>query len=335
MDITSRVTFEQLRKDFQQKCTTETPTLGFLVYEDNLGHVKTDMDIQRKYVWNEAREQEMWDTLLLDIRIPEFHAILDGRVRNICDGKQRFTCIFKIMRNEIPFKRSYARPELKWLFNARQNQIFFKDLPMDLQDDISNKQIQIARYENLTREEQIDLFRKINNGVALSPFAKGMSSYYYMRNEFTEDLLNMPQLTTPTFNEKPPEVIEMGLVRALILTANTDNIDLQANGLEKYYANFKNVDILSKYKNEMKKTIERFPKLETILGCRSYATIFPFVLEAVYKHPELTSEQIAVFCAEIINFHSGRGNDLGASGVRERRKYINELLESIKSTVVI
>ena len=87
MDKYDRVKFDALCKDFSQNCTQETPDLAFLLNEDTQGRINTQMDIQRKYVWTEAREQEMWDSLLLNVRIPEFHAIMNGRVRNICDGK--------------------------------------------------------------------------------------------------------------------------------------------------------------------------------------------------------------------------------------------------------
>jgi len=300
------------------------------------------MDIQRKYVWTEAREQEMWDSLLLNVRIPEFHAIMNGRIRNICDGKQRFTCIFKILEDKIPYKKSFARDECKWLFTYAAkpnkkgvliipNSIYFSQLPQDIQDNIITKTVFINRYSNLSREEEIALFRKINNGVSLSDFSRGMASYYYMRKDFT-DLLMSSQDITEIISHKVvnDEDLETILIRALLLCSHEENINLQPNTLEKYYSEYENIKIIDYWRHEFENLLNRIECLNIIFKCRSFRTMMPFVLEGIYRHPELSSAQIKQLCEIITDYHAGRGSDVGPSRVKDNRAYINKLINEIK-----
>ena len=345
MDKYDRVKFDALCKDFSQNCTQETPDLAFLLNEDTQGRINTQMDIQRKYVWTEAREQEMWDSLLLNVRIPEFHAIMNGRVRNICDGKQRLTCTFRILRDQIPFKRSYAREECKWLFEyaAKPNKkgilvtpssIVFSQLPQDVQDRIITKTIFINRYSNLTREEEIALFRKINNGVALSDFSRGMASYYYMRKDFTDPLMVTQELS-PVISQDliNDEDLETILVRALLLCDSDEDINLQPNVLEKYYGKYEKAKVINDWLYEFYNLLNRFPHIEKAFKCASKRSILPFVLDGVYRHPELTATQIDYLCEEVTHYHAGRGSDLGKSRVTSNRKYIEQLINQAKEEV--
>ena len=305
-----------------------------------MGRVNTQMDIQRKYVWTSDREQEMWDTLLLNVRIPEFHCILQGRIRNICDGKQRLTCIFKILRNQIPYKRSTAKKECLWLFeyvanknkkNSLPYSIYFKDLPGEIQDNIATKTLNIVRYFNLTREEEIMLFRKINNGMALSEFARGMASYYYMRKDFTQVLMDDSNLKDViNANIVNDEHLETILIRALILCTHDNSVNLQPNNLESFYEEYKDERIIKKWANNFCQLLDRFPNIKIAFSGRSCRSILPFALESVYRHPELTSEQIATLCKRIASYSSGRGSDMGSNRVTRVRNEVEELINKIK-----
>ncbi len=338
----NREKFDQLRDHFSRNTNSDQIDLAYLKREDDEGRINTEMDIQRQYVWSSAREQEMWDSLLLDVRIPEFHAILDGRVRNICDGKQRLTCILRILRNQIPYRMNTAREACKWLFDyaATVNKygmkmvpssIYFQDLPQDIQDAILNKTITIVRYVGLEREEEIALFKKINYGIPLSDFARGMASYFYLRKDFTGPLMATPILTRiMNFGHINDEELETILVRALILCSYKTAVNLQPNALESYYSFYEDKQLIYNWENIFFNLLKRFSNLEVAFQCRSRKAIVPFVLEGVYRHPELSTKEIATLCNKILNYSSGRGQDLGSSRVVVLRAYIEELIQQIK-----
>lgn len=346
MNIYDRAQFDALRHDFSQKCSTNSYDLGYLLAENHQGKINTQMDIQRKYVWTEAREQEMWDSLLLNVRIPEFHAIMDGRIRNVCDGKQRFTCIFRILEDKIRYKKITARQECQWLFEYAAkpnkkgniiipNSIVFSQLPQEVQDNILNTQVYIASYSNLTRQEEIALFRKINNGVPLSEFSRGMASYYYMRKEFTDPLMNTSSELISIIEKHlvNDEDLETILVRGLVLCDNEDNVNLQPNGLEKYYSRYEKVTVINDWLYQFQKIFKRCSNsLEIVFqNCRSKRSIMPFILEGIYKHPELSENDIKKLCKEISSYSAGRGSDLRESQVKDNRDLVNRLIVKIKN----
>lgn len=341
--MNDHVAFDNLRNKFSRNTDSEDVTLEYIDSEERANRVNTEMDIQRQYVWTDAREQEMWDSLLLNVRIPEFHAIVTGRIRNICDGKQRLTAILKILRDKIPYKFNTAREECKWLFenaatiNKRgikiiPTQIYFSQLPLELHDEILAKTIHIIRYIGLDRKEEITLFKKINFGMSLSDFARGMASCYYMRKDFTGPLMSTMKLNQIMQKQLVnDEELETILVRALLLCANNEPINLQPNSLEQYYKPFEDEDYINRWQSIFFKLLQRFNNLEIAFQCRSKRSIIPFVFKGVYKHPELTSEEIDQLCMAIVDYQAGRGGDLGPTRVAINCNYIENLIHSIKA----
>jgi hypothetical protein len=331
----------QLQHDFAQKCASNSYDLRYVWQQMKDGYINLNMDIQRKYVWTSSQEQQLYDTLLFQVRIPEFHALIENDLKwQVCDGRQRFTCLFNILDDKIPLLKSTASPLLQFLFEYKMNQqqlsklpneVYFSEMPPEIQGMIFNTQITVAKYSNLTRQEQILLFRKINNGTALSCLAKGLASYYYMRTDYSELILKMAQFQNPVFLKKNQEDIECALIRMLLLVSSDKNRDLQQQSLEKYYSEFENIHVLVKEREKVIDTINRIPAIERIVKNQSWCTLFPFIIWGFYKHPELTSQQINnIFIDLIENFGSGRGNDLGLSGVTKRKDIIEAYINKHK-----
>lgn len=335
--ITNQEDYEKLFYDFDQKCDTVQQELSFLLFEDNLGLINTDLDIQRNYVWTAPQEQEMWDTLLLGVRIPEFHALMQDEIYNICDGKQRFTCILRILKDQIPYKRSTAKCQFLFQNLAYKNKhgktiipdtIYFSQLPPELQARIKHESIHIAKYRNLDRTEQILLFKKINNGTALSNFAKGLASYYYMRTDFSRFILAHPWFNHKDLLEQNQEDVEVMIIRTLLLIAGVTT-SLEQNALENYYPNFEQVTTLVKYREAIYDTLNRIPNFNVITQCRSWRTISPFVLTKIYQHPELNTEDLRHLIVETLKYQAGRGGDLRGARIIENYNFVEQCIQHI------
>ena len=324
--------FKKLRQDFSQKCIAETMPLEFIKYKADHNQLNTDMDMQRHYVWTSNQEQELIDSILLNVRIPEFHAIIEEDKWNICDGKQRFTCLFNFLNDKIAFQKISARKELHFLFSDKQKQIYFSQLPKDLQASILNTTITVAKYSNLTRQEQILLFRKINNGTALSSLAKGLSSYYYMRTDYTYFILDLPQFKTKLIQSKNQEDLESAIIRTLILYSEEKPIDLQPKYFEKYYPNFENINYIVKCREDIINGINKLDSLDSLInGCQAWVTGLPFLLNGIIKHKNITKKQAMKIMEKFTNIYKpGRGSDLGVTAVKKKI----DLVESIINEVI-
>lgn len=324
------IAFLKLKRDFSQKSIAKNYSLKFIKYQADLGLIDTNMDMQRQYVWTSSQEQELIDSLLLNVRIPEFHSLIEEDKWRVCDGRQRFTCIFNFLDDKIPFLKSTARKELKFLFPEKINKLYFKDFSSEIRADILNTDITVATYSNLTREEQILLFRKINNGTALSNLAKGLSSYYYMRTDYSYFILDLPCFKNSKFITINQEDLECAIIRMLILISKDTAIDLQQQYLEKYYSGFENINYIVKQREKVIATLEKIQNLEIILNNQGWRTGLPFLIYGIYKHPELKKEQINNILINFTNnFKAGRGNDLGATGTKNRIIYIENLISQV------
>ena len=323
--------FLKLKQDFSQKSIAKNYSLKFIKYQSDLALIDTNMDMQRQYVWTSMQEQELIDSLLLNVRIPEFHSLIEGEKWKVCDGKQRFTCTFNFLENKIPFFKNTAREELKFLFPDKINKLYFKDLDPAIQSDILNTDITVATYSNLTREEQIILFRKINNGTALSNLAKGLSSYYYMRTDYSYFILDLPCFKNSKFSTMDQEDLECAIIRMLILIAKDAPVDLQQQYLEKYYSDFENINYIVKQREKVLAVFDKVKNLEIILNNKGWRTGLPFLIYGIHKHQELNQEQIKQLIIKFSeNFKAGRGNDLGISGVKNRINFIETLISQVK-----
>lgn len=323
--------FEKLRQDFSQKCIAETMPLEFIKYKADNNQLNTDMDMQRHYVWTSSQEQELIDSILLNVRIPEFHAIIEEDKWNICDGKQRFTCLFNFLNNKIPFQKISAREELQFLFHDKQKQIYFSQLPKELQASILNTTITIAKYSNLTRKEQILLFRKINNGTALSSLAKGLSSYYYMRTDYTYFILDLPQFKSKLIQSKNQEDLESAIIRTLILYSEDKPIDLQPKCFEKYYPHFENINYIVKCRENIIDGINKLDSLDQLIyDCQAWVTGLPFLLNGLTKHKELTKKQAQLVMKKFSNLYKpGRGSDLGVTAVGKKINLVEQIIKEV------
>lgn len=329
----SKNLFDQLSEDFSRKCTTTSQPINYLKFCNNNGQINTDLDIQRGYQWDEKRQQEMWNSLLLNAHIPEFHALIRNDIYDIIDGKQRLLTIFKIINDEIPLKYSYAGPELHWIFAQGKNkdtlirQINFSCLPKELQYRIYNTTILITTYSNLDRDEQIMLFKKINNGKALSDFAKGLCENFFIRKDGTAEMLKHSVFKNPEWKDEEQEAIEKALVRFMILKHKNMVVSLEPTKMISYYPEFDR-DVLNLSVKQVNAVLDRTPTLHKILKCRAWESYFPAFLMVVDRHPELTAEQIDTMLVKIRSCTAGRGADLRSSVVAERISTVESLIDN-------
>lgn len=288
--------------------------------------INTDLDCQRGYVWTDDRQQDMWDTLLFGHRIPELHAVREGLRYDIIDGKQRLTTIIKIINNEIPFKKNKAHPNALSLFKE-DSKIYFKDLPQYLQERVLNTTINCAEYSDIDDADLVVLFRKLNAGMQLSEFSKGIANHIPMRSNFTRYIISHNTLNK-IFTEKDQMASEdeKYLIRLAILLKEDKAVALTPIELEKYYPSFSKKELLS-----FKETILNFLNLidehiEILSGFRSIKSYMPLISYIAIKN-NLNSEQIKKFFTNIKKAnYAGRGGDLHVSTVQTRLNNLSSLL---------
>lgn len=295
--------------------------INFIYNKWKLKQINTDLDCQRGYIWTEERQQGLWDTLLRKQMIPEIHAITNGTVYDIIDGKQRLTTIIKIVNNEIPLKATYMTKYTKPLFEYyNKNTLYFKDLEKEIQQEILESPIRFCKYTSITDEGVIELFRKLNASAQLSDFSKGIANYIHIRTKYTNFILDLPFIQNVFTNkQKDASLDEMVLVRLLLMILyGLGTYDLNPQKLELLYPNL-TIPLLNEYKEKIYVFLSQLTEEDGLLwrGYTGRANLLPTALTLLYNQ-QITLEEFKIL-PNILKEKSPsrRGRDLLKRSIKE------------------
>lgn len=141
-------------------------TIEFLVqkYLDNIETEENDIfvpEYQRDFVWDEARQSRLVESITLGLPIPIVFMAEDKNGRlEIVDGSQRIRTLAAFISNDLTLVKLEKLTEL--------NDLTFTDLPVSRQKKIKNTPIRmIVLSEHATEAVRNDLFERINRGSDL------------------------------------------------------------------------------------------------------------------------------------------------------------------------
>lgn len=189
----------------------EISTLVTQIHEN-----KFDLDApyQRDIVWDAAKQSLFINSILKGIiPSPLIFVLNNNGLRTVIDGKQRITSILRFMRDEIPVELD-------------DEIIYNNNIPLDINitnntrvmDDrektrFSNINLNCVTYQNISYEDQLLIFNRIQKGVQISSAdllkasAKNKNSSNTL-NEFYSSLVNiLGKYTCNTTKEKNNHII--------------------------------------------------------------------------------------------------------------------------------
>jgi len=144
--------------------------------------------IQRSYVWEKARKSLFIHSLAIDVPIPPTYAkrFDDGSgkknsiVYDMLDGKQRLSTIAEFINNELILTELPPVTFYNELTDENETEDIsyktFEELSEGLQEKIKNARISVVYFDNLTKEEERELFKRLNNGKPLSAKSRTLAS---------------------------------------------------------------------------------------------------------------------------------------------------------------
>lgn len=153
------------------------------------GKISFDNVVQRSFVWEKTRKSLLIHSLVIGFPIPAVFAkksvVQKEKGKNfnfydVLDGKQRLLTIseffndgFKLTR--LP-KARYFDIEKNEMVAMNLSGLKFSELPEAVQKIIVSSRINVVSFDNLEKEEESELFRRINNGKPLSSKSKLLAS---------------------------------------------------------------------------------------------------------------------------------------------------------------
>ncbi|KAH8995990.1 hypothetical protein EDB92DRAFT_2112744 [Lactarius akahatsu] len=134
------------------------------------GVIDLDPHYQRDVVWSEIKQIGLVDSIFRNFYIPPIIFAVsqssDGTERRVCiDGKQRLTSIQKFMDGLIYHKDEDSKRKYWYKQKAGKPG---KQLPPKYKRMFSNKQIVCIEYMEITEDDEREIFRRVQLGMALN-----------------------------------------------------------------------------------------------------------------------------------------------------------------------
>lgn len=155
------------------KSVTSTKSIQSLVQDYNNKHICLDAIYQRDVVWDVNKKSCFIQSCNKGIiPNPLIFNNISSKAQNTCiDGKQRITSLYQFFSNQFPFEdeetgESYWYDEDKPIKKGKKDKANF--LTAKQRNTFNMINIPIITYTDITYEQEIDIFSRIQNGIALS-----------------------------------------------------------------------------------------------------------------------------------------------------------------------
>lgn len=152
------------------------------------GKINFEHISQRSLVWERARKSNLIESLILSYPVPQVYARRIVGEENkkgnstyfILDGKQRLSTVKEFLNDEFALTKlqpvTYFDDELNEEVTLDISDKKFSELPDGLKDLLNTVTFSIVYFDNLTKDEEKILFRKLNNGKPLSTKSRTLAS---------------------------------------------------------------------------------------------------------------------------------------------------------------
>jgi hypothetical protein len=138
---------------------TEPRTLQDVLRRIERGAFQLNPDFQREFLWDEATQSRLIESILMRIPLPVFYLAETDAALVVVDGQQRLTTCKRFKKNQLKLK--LKRKELDGKA--------FSELPIELQDRFEDCQLTFYLIDKSVPERvRLDIFERVNSGVPLT-----------------------------------------------------------------------------------------------------------------------------------------------------------------------
>jgi len=149
----------------------------------NFNHI-----VQRSYVWERSRKTGLIESMIIGYPVPPVFAkrIDDGTGKRgsntyyIMDGKQRLSTVKEFLNDEFALT---DLPPVRYMDDEIGEEVEvditgkkFSELPEGLQNFLNTVTFNVTYFDNLTKEEEKELFKRLNAGKPLSTKSRLLAS---------------------------------------------------------------------------------------------------------------------------------------------------------------
>lgn len=198
------------------------------------GKINFEHIIQRSYVWERARKSALIESMILGYPIPAVFAkrMDDGSGKRgsntyyIMDGKQRLSTVKEFLNDEFALSTlqpvTYFDTDKDKEVEIDISEMKFSELPDGLKDFLNTVTFSVTYFDNLTKHEEKELFKRLNAGKPLSAKSRALASAKNI-----EELLDIGshQLFEEMLTEKSRANKNQAVIVAKVLTMLNNDVE--------------------------------------------------------------------------------------------------------------
>ena len=271
--------------------------------------------IQRGYVWEKVRKSKLIESIILGYPIPPVYAKKgENKVYDVLDGKQRLTAIKGFIEDEYALtglaKTISFENELGEREEAEFNDLKFSELDEILQEMILISSVSVHYFDDITLEEEREMFKRLNNGKPLSVKERNIANSVDIENilTFANHSMIEQMFTKKAIENK--KFVPLVMKTHMMITNNIKDISFISKDFNAYLENTIITD-------EMKKIMELFNYIEWVNSCvqklskkkkpkmekeTHFISLIPFIAHAIFIqndgkgiHPERVANWVVAF----------------------------------------
>lgn len=152
------------------------------------GKINFDHIVQRSYVWEKKRKSAFIESMMLGYPIPPVFAKRvdnnsdknNGYIYYIMDGKQRLSTVKQYLNDEFALSDlnpvTYVDDATGEECKQDVSKLKFSELPESLKHHLETVSFSVTYFDHLTKEEERELFKRLNAGKPLSAKSKLLAS---------------------------------------------------------------------------------------------------------------------------------------------------------------
>lgn len=191
------------------------------------GNITFDSYVQRNLVWKKEQKSLLIDSILNGFPIPPIYAVRDTKtkVSDCIDGKQRSNAVISFMNDE--FALVDVSPYVDDEGNETDiNGLKFSELDSEIQNEIKNATFLVYLYDDLTDEQEAELFFRLNNGKPLTAIQKSRVACPAIRevDEIADNSPFIQQILSNKAKERKQD--ELLVIQSLITLRNEEDMCL-------------------------------------------------------------------------------------------------------------
>lgn len=152
------------------------------------GKIDFNHIIQRSYVWERKRKSALIESMILGYPIPPVFAKRTddgtgkrgGNIYGIMDGKQRLSTVAQFLGDEFALTElppvTYMDEGMDCECETDISGLKFSELPEAIRDQLNSTIFSVTYFDNLTKNEERELFKRLNAGKPLSTKSRLLAS---------------------------------------------------------------------------------------------------------------------------------------------------------------